>query len=290
MNIISDSISSHTEGELRPGSKNAPMKIFCPIDFSKASLNALQFAIEFGKSINASIVEISHCFTEATDLKQMIEENQSPEDAIQSRLVELEKNYTASHGIKVGSSLFKGHPLDVIPPYLKQMKHDIVIVGTKGLTAVRDLTVGSFTEELIFSIETPIMVIPQHYQYHNVSDIVLGIDDHLFDSKFVLKPLVGLKRASMSNLHIVHVRKEDEHPIDYLHHLDEFLDHSDYNFYSIPVQDNISDTLDRFCEEHAADVLCMVHRDRGWMINIFHRSKVKEKLFHLKIPLLVLQG
>ena len=152
------------------------------------------------------------------------------------------------------------------------MKHDFVVVGTKGLTAVRDLTVGSFTEDLIFNIRTPIMVIPAHFDFRPISDLVLAIDDHLFDSPNVLKPLVDLRKISYTTLHVVHVRKPEEAPIDYLHNLDEFLDHSDYNFYSIPVQDNISDTLDQFCEEHAADMLCMVHRDRGWMINIFHRS------------------
>ena len=289
MNIMTDQISSQIENEGQAGSNDSSMKIFCPIDFSEASLNALKYAIEFGESVNASLVEISHCFTEATDLKHMIDEDQNAEEAIQSKLLELEKSY-ADHDIKLGTSLFKGHPLDVIPPYLKQMKHDVVIVGTKGLTAVRDLTVGSFTEELIFSLPVPIMVVPLHYRYQPVTELVLGIDDHLYDSKRVLHTLVELKKKSRCNLHIVHVRKPDEQPIDYLHHLDEFLEHLDYNFYSIPARENISDTLDQFCDEHSADMLCMVHRDRGWMINIFHRSKVKEKLFHLKIPLLVLQA
>ncbi|MCB0688984.1 MAG: universal stress protein [Saprospiraceae bacterium] len=273
-----------------PPLKNSGMKIFCPIDFSEASLNALRYAVQFGKSINAQIIEISHCFTESTDLKHLVVDEESGEDAIQHRLLKLERSYVEEYGVKMGSSLFKGHPLDIIPPYLKQMKHDLVIVGTKGLTAVRDLTVGSFTEDLIFSIPTPIMVIPHHYVFEQMSNIVLAIDDHLFSSSGVLRPLIDLRKNASSTLHIVHVRKPEEEPIDYLHNLDEYLDHTDYNFYSIPVHDSVSDTLDQFCEEHAADILCMVHRDRGWMINIFHRSKVKEKLFHLKAPLLVLQG
>lgn len=275
---------------IKPTENNISMKIFCPIDFSEASLNALDFAIKFGASIHADLVEISHCFTETTDLKHQVDDDQSGEDAIEAKLLELERKYAEEYEVKLGSSLFKGHPLDVIPPYLKQMKHDFVIVGTKGLTAVRDLTVGSFTEDLIFSLRTPIMVIPQNYKYRALSDLVLAVDDHLFESPKVLRPLVNLKKSCYSTLHIVHVRKPEEEPIDYLHNLDEYLEHTDYNFYSIPVHENISDTLDQFCDEHSVDMMCMVHRDRGWMINIFHRSKVKEKLFHLKTPLLVLQG
>lgn len=266
------------------------MKIFCPIDFSAASLNALKFAVNLGESINASLVEVSHCLTDATDLKHQLEPNQSAEEAIRAKLEDLERQYTGTKKVPIGSSLFKGHPLDVIPAYLKQMRHDFVVVGTKGLTAVRDLTVGSFTEELIFNITTPILVVPQHYTFGPFSDIVLGVDDQLFEDTHVLKPLVGLIKTCCSTLHIVHVRKPEESPIDYLHDLDEYLEHVDFKFYSIPIKDSITDTLDHFCDEHAIDLLCMVHRDRGWMINIFHRSKVKEKLFHLKTPLLVLQG
>jgi nucleotide-binding universal stress UspA family protein len=269
--------------------KLIPMKLFCPIDFSDASLNALKFAVSLGESINASMVEISHCFTEVTDLRHQLESNQSGEDAIRAKLADLERSY-ADNRVSTGSSLFKGHPLDVIPAYLKQMQHDFVVVGTRGLTAVRDLTVGSFTEELIFNITTPIIVVPQHYAFRPFSDIVLGVDDQLFEDTHILKPLVSLTKTCCSTLHIVHVRKPEETPIDYLHHLDEYLEHVDYKFYSIPIQDSVTDTLDHFCDEHAIDLLCMVHRDRGWMINIFHRSKVKEKLFHLKTPLLVLQG
>lgn len=265
------------------------MKIFCPIDFSEASLNALEYAVKFGESANASLVEISHCFTDETDLRHRLEADQDAEDAIKARLHELEEAYAGSK-VKLGSSLFKGHPLDVIPAYIRQMKHDFIVVGTKGLTAVRDLTVGSFTEDLIFNMDTPIMVIPKGYEFRSISDMVLAIDDQLFDDTKVLKPLVELTKTCLTTLHIVHVRKPEEPPIDYLHNLDQFLDHSEYVFHSIPILDNISDTLNQFCTEHSVDLLCMVHRDRGWMINIFHRSKVKEKLFHLQIPLLVLQA
>ncbi|MBK8506108.1 MAG: universal stress protein [Saprospiraceae bacterium] len=266
------------------------MKIFCPIDFSDASLNALKFAVSFGESINASLVEISHCFTETTDLRHQLEPHQSGEEAISRKLADLEVSFSGTHRVKIGSSLFKGHPLDVIPAYLKQKQHDFVVVGTKGLTAVRNLTVGSFTEELIFSLATPIIVIPQDYAFRPFADIVLGVDDHLFEDTHVLQPMVDLSKTCSGTLHIVHVRKPEETPIDYLHRLDEYLEHVPYNFYSIPLKDSVTDTLDHFCDEHAIDLLCMVHRDRGWMINIFHRSKVKEKLFHLKTPLLVLQG
>lgn len=266
------------------------MKIFCPIDFSEASLNALNYAVKFGESISGSVVEISHCLTETTSLENRIEADQSADDAIRSQLVTLERLYAGGHQVAIETSLLKGHPLDVLPGYVKEMKHDFIVVGTKGLTAVRDLTVGSFTEELIFSMDTPILVIPKDYQFRQIADMVLGIDDQLFEDHKVLKPLVGLSKSFGTNLHIVHVRKPEETPIDYLHSLDGYLDHADYNFHSIPVLDNITDTLDNFCLEHSIDLLCMVHRDRGWMINIFHRSKVKEKLFHLKIPLLVLQA
>lgn len=262
------------------------MKILCPVDFSEASLNAFTYALKLGDLMGASLVEVTHCDYHARGRK--VEDPMAQERLLQDKLTELERTYQDQHDFKIGSSLFKGHPLDVFPPYLNAMGHELVVVGTRGLTPVRDMTIGSFTEDLIFALDRPILVVPQAYLFESLSNIVLAIDNQPISTSSTIQMLPRLAKKTEANIHVVHVKEDQVGSVNNLTSIDRHLDNINYDFHSVPVEDSLTKTLDHFCMKMKADLLCMVHRDRGWMINIFHRSSVKEELFHLKTPLLVL--
>jgi len=262
------------------------MKILCPVDFSKASINAFKYALKLGDFLGATLVEVTHCHYSTPGRK--VGSPVSEVGALQDKLSELVQSHEGQFSGKIGSSFFKGDPLDVLSPYLKAMGHDLVVVGTRGLTQVRDMTIGSFTEELIFSLETPILVVPNTFQFSGLNQIVFAIDGQPISSSNTVQMLVGLAGKTEANLHVVHVVQDQNTAGDKLKGIDKYLDQITYDFRSVPAQGSVTKTLDIFCDEQEADLLSMVHRDRGWMINIFHKSTVKEELFHLKTPLLVL--
>ncbi|NND34981.1 MAG: universal stress protein [Saprospiraceae bacterium] len=262
------------------------IKILCPVDFSQASINALEYALQLGETIGADLVEVTHCVFKAKKIQTDI--RYTEEDEAEIKAQELEDRYKSRYSIKIGRSVFKGHPLDVLLPYIKAMGRNLIVVGTRGLTPVRNLTIGSFTEDLIFSTECPVLVIPEDHQFKRVENITLATDDQFISVKETLVPLSKLVRSTDSKLHVVHVNQNGESAIDSLANLDQFFGGMDYSFYSIPVERTVTTTLNRFVLKQKSDILCMIHRDRGWMINIFHKSKVKEELFHLQVPLLVL--
>jgi nucleotide-binding universal stress UspA family protein len=262
------------------------MKILCPVDFSEASLNAFRYAIKLGDFLGASVVEATHCHYETP--RRKVGDPGENEKLVHAKLLELEQTYQSQHSTKIKSSVFQGHPLDVLSPYIKAMGHELVVVGTRGLTQLRDLTIGSFTEDLIFSLDIPILVIPLDCKFDGLTNIVFAIDSEPIADSTTVQLLISLGTRAEASLHVVHVQKDQGTAVDRLNGIERLLDQVTYNFYAVPVEESVTKTLDLFCERDQADLLCMVHRDRGWMINIFHKSNVKEELFHLKIPLLVL--
>lgn len=262
------------------------MKILCPVDFSDASLNAFDYALKLGDFLGASLVEVTHCHYVKPGRK--VGEDPDKESLLRDKLVQLREAHQRNHQFTIETSLFKGHPLDVLAPYLKAMGHDLIVVGTKGLTPVRDLTIGSFTEDLIFSLECPILVVPITYQFRGLANIVLAIDSQPISSSSTIQILAEIVTKIAAKLQIVHVHQDQGTVVDKLTSVDRYFDHINYDFQSVPVKESVTKTIDQFCQRQKADMLCMVHRDRAWMINIFHKSKVKEELFHLKTPLLVL--
>ena len=243
------------------------MKILCPIDFSPASINAVEYAFKLAGELDASLVELTHCIYSVKNFQGGVVP--ASDNGAQEEIKKLESKYSAKSTLNVGSSVFKGHPLDVLSPYIKAMEHDLIVVGTRGLTPVRDLTIGSFTEDLIFSIDRAVLVVPEGSVFTKIGSIVLATDAKILSNQRTLHPLFELLRCTNAQLHIVHVSQPGESAIENLSILQQSLGDVEYSFYSVPVETTVTDTLDEFVEEHNADVLCMIHRDRGWMINIF---------------------
>ena len=91
-----------------------------------------------------------------------------------------------------------------------------------------------------------------------------------------------------SSLKLLHVKSTEDRPLEYNLDLDYFLKGIDYEYYSKSSEGTLTKAINEVCRHESADLLCMIHRDRGWMLNLVHRSQVKEELDQLSMPILIL--
>jgi len=139
-------------------------KILVPIDGSPNSIRGYKYAIDIAKKYCAEITLIHvvekepSMYTGPTSVpipeKYFAEKEDLDLNLLQRRKEELE-----SMGIKVRTILASGNPAEEI---LKVSKgYDLIVIGSKGLSGIEKLLLGSVASEILNHSSVPVLVIRQ---------------------------------------------------------------------------------------------------------------------------------
>ena len=126
--------------------------IFVPVDFSAASLEALDFAIELAKRFGASI-ELRHVLDpmytpgrfESPRLRSIRAEALREATL---RLTKLAKQRVKPH-VPVRHRVLKGIAYSAIVDAAAKTKADMIVMGSEGRTGMRRFLVGSVAEKVL---------------------------------------------------------------------------------------------------------------------------------------------
>jgi nucleotide-binding universal stress UspA family protein len=265
------------------------MKVLCPIDFSIASIDAVNYAASLIENFETRYIELLHCSFPGDVSSFFPEYLENQRSIIQESLSSLTDSMQAqAPQVQWSQQIIHGNPLDEISSYLKINEFDLVVIGTKGLRNPNDRIFGSLTETLFEKSICPILAIPQGYVFNHLKSVVFSIDEEVISSEKVVKSLVSIVKQYSSSLTLLHIKGQDERPLELNLDLDYFLKDIKYEFYSRSSEGSLTKDINDVCQDLKADLLCMIHRDRGWMLNVMHRSQVKEELDRLSMPVLIL--
>lgn len=264
------------------------MNVLCPTDFSRTSVDAIHYVAQFLTYLNNGRMEILHCINVRSRAGMFIRMDDILSDHAKKDMdLLLQDLHTTYPGLQIDPKVVLEEPKSFIPTYLRNHEFDFVFVGTKGLTSLKDMTVGSVTEILFRKSMTPVLAIPEGYQFTNIDRVVLGIDEDVSNQDMIFSVLEKLLVESNAELHVIYVDRHDQHADD----KPVIQQTSDYRiqFREINAEEEISVVLNDYANKIEADMLCLVHKSRSWLGNFFHKSFVKTELFNLRIPILVLR-
>lgn len=129
-------------------------RILCPVDFSKTSAKALDYAERLASQTGSELVLI-HAFEKPesyTDTGQT-----TPADAhVRQELDAIELSLPAE---KVRRLLHAGDATDVIPWMAQEENCDLIVMGTHGRTGLMHLLLGSVTEHVLRHARCPVVTI-----------------------------------------------------------------------------------------------------------------------------------
>ena len=265
------------------------MKILCPVDFSVTSVDAVYYALAFSSRYADREIELIHCIfsgLRSTLFPSYTDFVKEKAEADLDRLIEEIKRDHSN--FKLTKKILKGDPIVLLPSYIADHGFQYVVIGTKGLSAAKSNILGSVTEELFENTDCPIIAVPQGYVFHRLKNVVLAIDSEVISSDKVVRPFLDMIEPDQSRLKLLHVRQEGDTRLEIDLDLEAYIDGIDYDYYSKYTSGSVNKAINDVCLQVDADLLCLIHRDRGWMLQVFHRSQVREELLHLGIPVLVL--
>lgn len=167
---------------------------------------------------------------------------------------------------------------------------DLLIVGTKGASTIREIFMGSTSRNLINDSETPVLCVPAECKYEEFKKILYATD--LEDEDILaLSKLSEITDLYDSRTYVIHIMNDKASTtFDQLKSFEEKFKAADINAYMVYSIDGIDNTyqyLSDYIKENKIDMVVMLeHEKRNFFERWFNPDLVKRMELHSSIPLL----
>lgn len=139
-------------------------KILVPVDFSEPSGRALDHALELARLFNATI-ELLHVYHLAIIPSGPyaeplpVEYSQGLRKSAQAELAAWLERVKAA-GVSGEAHLVEGAPAHEIVEAARRLGADQIVIGTRGLTGLKHLMLGSVADRVVRSAHCPVTTVP----------------------------------------------------------------------------------------------------------------------------------
>lgn len=184
-------------------------RILAATDFSSTAKAGVDWAIELALAHGARI-DLVHSLlvpSRATDFVPSPPDfTEALQEAASGRLNEI-TTLVREKGVEVSSELKLGVPSQVILDTAMQLNADLVVIGTRGLSGLRHLLLGSTAERVVQHAHCPVLTVhPGDADRHRPLDTILVPTDFSRDAEtayFAALNLLG--RESTTKVVLLHV-------------------------------------------------------------------------------------
>lgn len=281
-------------------------KILIPTDFSKNSKNSIRYAVDLFKenpcqffilyiNIEGSNITEKPVYEFGTNVLVEIEPK-----AISHKLKDLEK-FIASLSSKKEHHHFttmreQGYFLTTIRKHIQEKEIDLIIMGTRGASELKEFFIGTRSGDVITKVECDVLVVPDKAKFKNFKQVVIPIDFEVDFDDSILKKIASNINSEKAQIKLLYVTKS-QMPLfeeielqqkQLVQRLSEKLPNP-ISFHRV-VSKQIEDGIQIFAESMNADLIIMISKDYGLIQRSFLDTTVEEVSFNTSIPLLSLQG
>ena len=275
-------------------------RILVPVDFSTNSKKAFRYAVDIASRSEGTIF-LYHLFrplkaSEAGVVFDVDEHNRRLQEIVLKKLQRLQKKVLADTNVNVPVFAYAGRIPVVknILDFAGENNIDLVVMGTKGASGLKKITLGSNASKIIQRAKIPVLLIPEKFKWETPAKILFttAIQKSDSDAILILSELSGLYHAEITMLHV-----RDPHQPETMKDKKEFERHASamqkvfkntkFELRQIDTF-SISKTLQQLHKEIPYDILVMIRRTKSLIQKIFVESFTKNMAFITNKPLLII--
>jgi nucleotide-binding universal stress UspA family protein len=134
-------------------------KILVPLDGSKNSFRGLDTAIYLARQSGATLTGM---FVLPRTPEKKFRRLQQPEKEalkIADRVMERAKKRAAQNGIVFNKKIDFGDPAFMIVKFSKSLHYDIIVIGARGQSGVKDIFLGSTSNYVLHKAKAPVIIV-----------------------------------------------------------------------------------------------------------------------------------
>jgi len=271
-------------------------KILYPTDFSETSLNAFVYALHFAKKLNAEIITLhvydiplqlavnyseflltTYGISEWTDFENF--KSQVP------KLTEIAEKHQLQK-VRICHMLERGDTVHEILKAAKKEKVDLIVMGTKGATGLRETFLGTIAEKIINQAHTLVLAIPEGCSYEPIQKVLFLTLLERLEKKPLqkVKELADLFKASIDVLQIKTHHDNEEEEVLLKKWQNHFKD-PDIKFMILP-SNAFEETVLDYIDLIKIDLVTMSVHHKNFLKRLFLFSLSRQMVYHSTIPLL----
>lgn len=171
--------------------------LLVPHDFTKVADNAVNYAMNLAKSMNAN-VELLHVVKDSKGISAA----KSEFEKIIAKLQNIPAGVSVNYHVKSGS-IFTD-----IASAATELQTSIIIMGTHGSKGIQQKMFGSFALKVITSTHVPFLVVQDDLKSMDMAKIAVPIDESQ-ESLQIEQVTSGLAEILKSEVHILTEKKVD---------------------------------------------------------------------------------
>ncbi len=275
-------------------------RILIPTDFSDNSWNAIKYGLELFKTEKCMFYVLhinpippysaagSSVRTTTVVLKDaMLKESK----VLLKKFLERIQSFSSSELHNFSTIARYDYFVDAVKSEVSDKEIDLIIMGTKGASGLKRVTVGSNTGDVITKVMCPLLAIPENASYQKPSEIAFPTDYHIAYNMKVLDTLIDMVQMNDATLRIVHISRKgeelNEEQIAHKEFLHDYLRGIEHSFHTL-TGTKLENAIQCFVESRDIDIVAMVAKNLNFFQRILFKPAVEEISYHTDIPFLVL--
>ncbi|WKZ60612.1 MAG: universal stress protein [Cyclobacteriaceae bacterium] len=270
-------------------------KILVPCDFSEQAVSAFRFAIDVATQAKGEIhlinvVEIPVLHDSVLMPVMAFEEALFKElrEKAEKQFKKLREKY-APEKMKVTSQVIFGPVSHMLADYIEEKGIDLVVMGTKGASGVREVLIGSKAEKMVRNSAVPVIAVKKYVKAASIKNIVFPNTLNTEHQEDLVMKVKALQNFFKATLHIVWINTPTNFTRDSVTHkrLQAFAKRfmlKDYtiNVFNDPYEE--AGTIN-FAHEIGADMIAMGTHGRKGIAHFFSGSVAEDVVNHVDCPI-----
>ncbi len=274
--------------------------ILIPTDFSENALKAIDYGLNFFKDTPCTFyfLNVTPILNYAGGETPLITTNQTIEESLlkQSKLdlekllQKIENNYSNPNHRFIALTSYD-YFIDAIRSQVHDKEIDLIVMGTKGASGIKEVIIGSHTGDVITKVKTLVLAVPDKTNYTPPKEIVFPTDYNTFYPTKILNTIIEFATRHNSSIRILHVAKKDEElrsfQLENKEYLNDYFVDIKHSFHRV-TNKKIEAGVQCFVESRDIDMIIMIAKNLTLFQQIIFKPTVEEISYHTNVPFLVI--
>lgn len=274
-------------------------KILLPTDFSDNAWNAIKYAVQLYKDEKCNFIllntytpiiyQVEYLQASSPQLQVLEIVKETSNRKLKELILAIKKEFNNSKHIFTQISSFNTLTAEIDELY-RGNAMDLIVMGTKGATGLKEVLFGSNTVHVLKNAKCPVIAIPSDFSFETPHEILFPTDYEIDYQKKHLEPILDISSMYNTRVNILHVfygEKLSERQEKNRLKLENYFKKIAYLFHDVKNQ-NIPEAITKFQLKARINLLVMINNKHSFFENLFFKSTINQIGFHLNIPFLVI--
>ena len=271
--------------------------ILVPTDFSDQAKYATDLAATLAEKMNAKLILLH--VVEDTSVAMVHYTGELAMPNIEDRLYiyklieHAKQEFSDIHdqykGVKIKEEIRVGNPYYSIQEIVSEHKVDMIVMGTKGASGMKEFIIGSNAEKVVRHATCPVLTVHDKVENLNIKKVAFatGLQDVDGQHVDVIKEFKELFDFSVSLVR-VNTPNNFQTDRDSLNQLKKYVEQSGLTNCELRIYNDVTEEegIINFAEEIDADLIVMATHGRTGFAHLIAGSIAEEVVNHTKRPVL----